>query len=203
MTPREMARAFRDSIGLTQTQEQWVENYRRNLSDLDRRALDRTLRDGRFDRTVRRAIDTGKPLSTDKIDKLVARYRERMVAYRAEVIARTEALKSAHMGVREMYGQAIELGELDPRLLRSIWNTAGDEMVRDFGNGAATSHRTMHNQERLWGEPHTSGAGNMAFDPGTFGVAEDDIQCRCVRSTRILSPQEAGLAGLGVQIIEV
>ena len=65
--------------------------------------------------------------------------------------------------------------------------------MRDFSNGASTSHVTMHNQERMFGEPFTSGGGNQTFDPGTFGVAEEDIQCRCVVSTRILTKEEAGI----------
>ena len=198
LNPRAQARAFRDSIGLTQTRERWVDNYRRNLSELDSRALGRELRDRRFDRTVRRAIDDGKPLSQAKIDKMVERYRERMLKYRSEVIARTEALKATHQGVGEMYDQAIEAGELDPRQLIAIWNTAGDERVRDFSTGAQTSHASMHNQERMHGEPFTSGAGNTAMFPGTFGIAMEDIQCRCVRSMRILTPAEAGIT---VQVI--
>lgn len=184
--PREQARAFRNSIGLTQTQERWVQNYRENLSALDRRALDRALRDKRFDATVRRAIEEGKPLPQAKIDKMVERYRERMLKYRSEVIARTEALKATHLGVDEMYEQAIEAGELDPQQLMHMWNTAGDERVRG-------SHATMHMQEQPHGVPFVSGLGNMAYHPGTFGIAAEDIQCRCVRSTRILTPAEAGL----------
>lgn len=192
LNPREQARAFRDSLGLTAKQEEWVNNYRKNLDTLDRRALNRVLRDRRADGAIQRAIEAGKPLPQDRIDKLVEKYRERMLKYRSEVIARTESLRSTHAGVREMYDQAIEAGELDPRQIVHIWNTAGDERVRDFPK-AQTSHVTMHNQERPHGVPFTSGAGNQAFDPGTFGAAVDDIQCRCVRSTRILTPAEAGV----------
>jgi len=192
INPRDQARLFRDSIGLTAKQEEWVANYRRNLNQLDRRALNRALRDRRMDGIIQRAIENGQPLPEAKIDKLVEKYRERMLKYRSEVIARTESLRSTHAGVREMYDQAIESGDLDPRQIMHIWNTAGDERVRNFPK-SQTSHVTMHNQERMHGVPFTSGAGNMAFDPGTFGVAVDDIQCRCVRSTRILTPAEAGI----------
>lgn len=192
LNPIEQARAFRDSIGLTANQERWVENYRRSLSTLDRSALDRALRDRRFDPTVERAIEEGRPLTRAQIDRMVERYRERAIRYRSEVIARTESLKATHAGVREMYDQAIESGQLDPNQLVRIWNTAGDERVREMP-GDQTSHARMHNQERRWGEPFTSGAGNQAFDPGTFGVAYEDIQCRCVVSTRILTPEEAGI----------
>jgi len=202
VNPREMARAFRDSIGLTQNQERWVANYERALRDLDRGALERALRDRRFDRTVQRAIEEGRPLTRGQINKMVKRYRERAIKYRSEVIARTESLKATHAGVREMYDQAIDAGQLDPQQLVRIWNTAGDDRVRALPQDQ-TSHESMHNQERMWGEPFTSGAGNQAFDPGTFGVAYEDIQCRCVVSTRILTPEEIGQAGLSVQIVNV
>lgn len=190
VNPREMARAFRNSIGLTPNQERWVRNYERALQDLDAGALRRELRDRRFDPTVRRAIAQGDPLTKQQIDKMVARYRARALKLRAETIARTEALRSTHEGVREMYDQAIEAGELLPDQLIRIWNTAGDERVRDFGGGAQTSHRIMNNQQRLVGELFRSGAGNLTLDPGAFGVGSEDINCRCVVSTRILNLNE-------------
>ena len=166
VNPREMARLFRDSIGLTPTQERWVRNYERALRDLDAGALRRELRDRRFDRSVRRAIREGEPLTQDQIRKMVQRYRERALKLRSETIARTEALRSVHEGTAEMYQQAIDGGKLLPDQLIREWNTAADERVRDFANGAQTSHRTMHHQTRMLGEPFVSGAGNMSLHPG-------------------------------------
>ena len=190
VNPREMARRFRDSIGLTENQERWVRNYERALRNLDRNALARELRDRRFDNTVRRAIDQGEPLTQKQIDKMVDRYRQRALKLRAETIARTEGLRAAHEGTEEMYRQAIESGQLAPDQLIRRWNTAADERVRDFGTGAQTSHRTMHGQERLVGEAFSSGAGMLTLNPGAFGVANEDINCRCVVSTRILNLNE-------------
>jgi len=183
VNPREMARAFRDSIGLTPMQERWVRNYEEQLRNLDRGALRRELRDRRFDRSITRAIERGEPLTRDQIAKMTERYRARALKYRAETIARTESLKVVHEGTAEMYNQAIDNGDLARDQLIRIWNTAGDERVRG-------SHSAMHNQERQHGEMFTSGNGNQATDPGTFNVAEEDIQCRCVVSTRILNLNE-------------
>jgi hypothetical protein len=188
--PREMARLFRDSVGLTPTQERWVRNYENALKTLDGDALRRELRDRRFDPSVRRAISEGKPLSQAQIDRLVNRYRERALKLRAETIARTEALRSVHEGTREMYRQALDTGTLQRDQLVREWQTAGDERVRDFGNGAQTSHRSMHGQQRLIDEPFTSGVGNQTLDPGAFGVGYEDINCRCVVTTRILTLDE-------------
>ncbi len=196
--PREIARAFRNSIGLTEQQERWVRNYERQLRDLDRGALARELRDSRFDRTVRGAIDRGEPLTQAQVDKMVDQYRKRALKLRSETIARTEGLRVAHEGTDEMYRQAIESGQLQPDQLIRIWSTAGDHRVRDFGAGAQTSHRTMHGQERLVGEPFVSGAGNLTLHPGSFGVAEDDINCRCLVQTRIRTLSEIGALGAAV-----
>jgi hypothetical protein len=196
--PREIARAFRSSIGLTEQQERWVRNYERQLRDLDRGALARELRDSRFDRTVRGAINRGEPLSQAQIDKMVDRYRKRALKLRSETIARTEGLRVAHEGTDEMYRQAIESGQLQGDQLIRIWATAGDELVRDFGAGAQTSHRTMHGQRRLVGEPFVSGAGNLTLHPGSFGVALEDINCRCLVQTRILKLSELGAVGAAI-----
>ena len=55
------------------------------------RALTYDLRDHRFDATIRRAQREVVPLSQDRIEKMLGRYRERFIKYRAEVIARTES----------------------------------------------------------------------------------------------------------------
>ncbi len=196
VNPREMARLFRDSIGLTEQQERWVRNYERSLRDLDRSALARELRDRRFDSSVRRAIDRGEPLTKAQIDKMVGRFRARALKLRAETIARTEALRSVHEGTDEMYRQAIESGQLRADQLIRIWNTAGDERVRNFANGSPTSHVTMNGQNRLIGEVFVSGGGNQTLNPGSFGIGFEDINCRCLISTRILSPSEISGAAL-------
>lgn len=163
-----------------------MRNYERQLRELDRGALARELRDSRFDRTVRGAINRGEPLTQGQIDKMVARYRQRALKLRSQTIARTEGLRVAHEGVDEMYRQAIESGQLQGDQLIRIWRTALNERVRDFSTGAQTSHRTMHGQKRLVGESFVSGGGNLTLNPGAFGVALEDINCRCLVSTRIL-----------------
>jgi len=119
--PREQARAIRDSIGLTPKQAEWVRSYRRRLETLDRGALGMELRDARYDGTVRRAIDEAKPLTAKQIDKLVERYYQRALRYRAEVISRTETMSAVHAGQHEAYQQAIDDGTLDADLAIQTW----------------------------------------------------------------------------------
>jgi len=185
--PRTQARAFRDSIGLTARQEDAVANYRSLLETGSREALGRKLRDRRFDPSIIRSIENNEPLSEAQINRMVARYRERTLKHRSEVIARTESLQAVHQGTGEMYEQAIEQGAIDGDSLMRTWVPANDERVRTQEN-SATSHESMRGQQRGINEPFESGAGNQALWPGGFGVAEDDIQCRCVVTTRFAAP---------------
>lgn len=185
LNPREAARRFRQTVGLTSQQTQFVSNYRRQLEQLDSGALRRQLRDKRFDRSVQAAINSGAPLAAGKREKLVSRYRDRWVKHRAETIARTEALSAVHQGSGEMFSQAIGAGELNPQNLIQIWNTAGDDRVRD-------SHETMNGQEQLIGVPFMTGNGAALMHPGDPSApASEIIDCRCVVGVRVTVPQTA------------
>ncbi len=177
VNPRTQALAFRDSIGLTLRQQQAVNNYRRLLESNSSEALSRKLRDRRFDSSVERAINEGKVLDRATVDRMVERYRERYIKYRSEVIARTEALRSAHEGSEEMYAQAIESGSLNPEKLIRTWVTAKDERVR-------SSHASMNGQTRAIGQPFTTSEGYNLMRPGDSNApASETIQCRCIVTT--------------------
>lgn len=179
INPRAQARLFRDSIGLTTRQLEAVENYRRALEQNSLTSLTRELRDRRFDPTVRRAARTGDPLSATQIERMTDRYRQRFLAHRAEVIARTEALRSVHEGVDEMYEQAFASGAVDPTQVMRTWHTAADARVRD-------SHGPMDGQQRPVGEPFLSGNGNPLRFPGDPNApVSETAQCRCAVSTTI------------------
>ncbi len=179
LNPREQARAFRDSIGLTARQQRAVNNYRRLLEQNSAEALTRRLRDARFDRSLRAAIANEQPLSRGQIDRMVERYRDRYLKHRSEVIARTEALRSVHEGAEESFRQAMAEGHFTPEEVRRLWNTARDERVR-------STHATMHRQEQPVGVPFISGAGAALRYPGDAAAPpEESIQCRCVVATRV------------------
>lgn len=183
LNPRDQARLFREVVGLTPRQEAAVANYRRLLEQAGREpgsgeALTRELRDRRFDRTVRRAIRDSEPLSAAQVNTMVSRYRERYVAYRAEVIGRTEALRSAHEGTEEMYAQAIEQGQLDPESVRRKWVSARDERVRG-------SHAALNGQVKPMGQAWTTSNGTLRYPGDPMAPASETVQCRCVLSTRL------------------
>lgn len=183
VNPRAIARDLRDSIGLTPTQEGHVRNFRRQLEDGDfRGALRRELRDKRSDRMLRRLARDKGALTPAQIDKLVEDYRGRYVAYRAEVIARTESLRATHQGNEDLFAQAIERGDIDAADLVREWHAGRSARTRD-------SHRTMNGQQRKLGEAFTSGAGVSLRYPGDSAApASETAQCRCSVSTVYAPP---------------
>lgn len=179
INPRQQAEMFKQYVGLSAQQVQYVANYRKLLESGNATALDRALRDRRFDGTIQSAVREQKPLTKVQIDRMVQRYTERAIAYRATTIARTEALSAVNEGNNAMFAQAIESGALVATDLIDQWFTAQDEKVR-------SSHSPMHKQKRRHGEPFLSGAGNLLRYPGdTAAPAKERIRCRCVKTTRL------------------
>ncbi len=128
--PYEQARAIRDVIGLTPAQEQAVASYRAALesggaSDL-RNALERALRDGRYDAGLLKAIDNATALPQARVDKMVESYRKRFIEYRARTIARTESLRASNVGQYALHRQAMDQGLLGADTLKSS-EASGDD----------------------------------------------------------------------------
>lgn len=181
LNPRDQARNFRDSVGLTERQQAAVINYRRLLNgtaEEQREALTRELRDRRSDRMVQRSIRTGKALTPEQIDSMVSRYSKRYIKYRAEVIGRTEALRSVHEGVNEGYEQAIEAGKIDADKLERTWDSSKDRRVR-------RTHTFLNGQKRPWGGTWATENGIIRYPGDPEAAAEETIQCRCLLTTRI------------------
>lgn len=183
--PIAMARAFRGSIGLTDYQMQFVNSYRAALQSIGTQdqnpgsVLDRELRDKRYDSTINRAISASRPLTSDQIDAMVQRYTDSFVAYRADVIARTEALRAVHEAEHAVWKAAIDSGDIDPDSILQTWVTAHDDRVRD-------SHAEMDGQTQPWDTAFISGLGNKLMYPGDGSApAEDVINCRCVVTRQI------------------
>lgn len=178
--PRQIAIAIRETIGLTRYQLQQVENYRLHLTRGSAGALDYQLRDRRFDPTVRRAVAGERPLSQAQIDRMVERYRERRIAFRAETIARTEALRSVHQGADEAYRQAIARGDLRADQLERTWHHfAAQKHPREF-------HASMNGDIVDWNSSFVSGLGNVIRFPGDPNApADETINCHCGVSVRI------------------
>jgi hypothetical protein len=177
--PAATARAFRDSIGLTAYQEGVVRNYRRLLEAGSSEALDRTLRDRRFDSTVARSIRERKPLEPAQVERMVERYRDRMLRRRSETIAQTEGVRVTAQARDEAFRQAAEAAGLDLGLVDEIWNSTRDGRTRE-------THRAMNRQVRPFGVAFDSPSGAQLRYPGDPSApAAETINCRCHKTRRI------------------
>lgn len=121
-----VAQAIRDTVGLTPRQAQAVANFRAALEAGDGSALNRALRDQRFDATVRRLIN-GETVAETKIDRMVDRYAERQLAYRARMIAQTEAVKVSNAAVRAAYELAVQRGLFSRNAIKRHWQVSLSE----------------------------------------------------------------------------
>lgn len=165
-------------LGLTTQQATWAQNYEAELQGVpSAEALTRTLRDKRFDRTVKKAIDAQKPIPAETREAMVAAYRNRTLLYRANTIALNEASTVAHQSQVEAWDQAIRRGAATEAQVRRFWITAGDDHVRP-------SHRAvpgMNDHGVGLHEPFATPKGptlqpGWAFDPG----------CRCRVRVRVI-----------------
>jgi SPP1 gp7 family putative phage head morphogenesis protein len=107
-TPQQVARGLRDTIGLTNQQTGWVENFRQRQIT-DRMAAGRT-----FDQAV---ADS---------EKATNRYHDRIHKYRTETIARTEILRASNEGRREAWEQGVQDGFIGADWVK-IWSTEFDD----------------------------------------------------------------------------
>jgi hypothetical protein len=89
----------------------------------------RRLRDFRYDGQLKRALESGKPLKPEQIDKMVAAYQRKYLAYRSRTIARTEAIRTTNMGIQDAWQQALDKGVVKEDLTRKKWIVSADERL--------------------------------------------------------------------------
>jgi uncharacterized protein with gpF-like domain len=84
---------------------------------------------------------------------------------RAEMIARTEVLGAYNGGLEEGFRQS-------GNVVSKVWLSALDDRTRE-------THLAMHDQTVPVGEDFESPDGGTTKAPGQFGIAAEDINCRC------------------------
>lgn len=168
-------------IGLTNYQAGIVNNVKYKLDSLSSGYFDYALRDKRFDKTIRQAIEDGTPLSEAYKQKVLQAYRQRLLKYRGEVIARTETLDALRSGKDEAFRQLIESGDLiEGATITITWHTTLDGRERP-------SHDSLNGVKVRYGEyfnprpgVYLAYPGDRHHSPGNSkGLAAETIQCRC------------------------
>ena len=138
------------------------------------------MRDRRYDRSIMKAIRdvaAGKPnpLTRDKIDEMVAKYSDRLLARRSEDVARTETAQGVMSARAEATRQALDKAGLVEDAVTKGWRHLGGL------DDARDTHLAMHGRtvEGL-DTPFILPDGSVmqhSHDPQ--GGARNNINCRC------------------------
>jgi len=169
-------RILRGSVGLSPRQATALANYERGLTELyttgrtsvTLRGLGRPLADARY------SLDR---LSEARIEEMVDRYRERLVNYRAEMIARTELARSANRGAYEEQMAQASDGLFGARSANRIWLTTPDDRLCEDCD--AMDGQTISFLESF---EYDSGADDEEPGPGEVTVMDVPPlhpNCRC------------------------
>jgi hypothetical protein len=164
-------------IGLAPNQEKYVMNARAELATPETAGnwFTRELRDKRYDSIVQTSIDSGTALDGATITRLTDKYSDSLLQMRGETIGRTEALTSLNKSANEAYQQAVDTGAVKQSAIKRIWDSAGDNRVRE-------DHREMEGQTVGMDEPFTAPDGSQMMFPGDTSLGADPsqtINCRC------------------------
>lgn len=100
LTPKQVSSMIRDSIGLLPQHEVAVFNFRNALEK--------------------------KGESPDRVDELVGNYQDRLLDYRANMIARTETRMATNQGELSVWKEAANQGYFDTNTANKIWIVDGD-----------------------------------------------------------------------------
>lgn len=167
-------------IGLNGPQAELMARTRINLLSGDpvlmKKYLELKTRDKRYDGSVRKAIEAGKPLDKATAEKILMRLRDRNLKLRGETVARTETLTSVMAAKHEAYQQGLDAAGRDVSLVTRKWRSAGDNKVRH-------THLVLNAQEVTGMDlPFHSPSGALLRFPGDTSLgagAGEVINCRC------------------------
>jgi hypothetical protein len=128
MHPSRLARQIKSMVGLSQQQVRAVDNYRFGLLNPDEVPLS-TLTNRKLSAEEKKltAQVHAKP-NVKAIDKLVNGYADRLLAHRANVIARTETIWAANKGQQILWDEGQEQGLISPTAKRQ-WITTPDDRL--------------------------------------------------------------------------
>lgn len=164
-------------IGLTVQQAQHVVTMRDRLSSGDPEEMSKVLgmgrRDRRFDPTIVKAIGDAKPLPSETVDRIVARYTDRLLDLRATTIARTEGMAAFNEAQMEAYRQAIDKGAVKASDLTKTWRSVGDGRVRH-------THIAMNGQAVGFEASFQSPSGaTLRYPHDPDAPPAERVNCRC------------------------
>ena len=165
-------------IGLNGPQAEAARRARQQLDSLDAAYFQRKLRDRRFDSMVRKAIESGTPLTQANINRLVGRYEDRLLKLRGDTIGRTESLSALNEASDESLRQVVDEGLAPQEAVQRIWR-------HSFSKNERPGHLAMSGESRGIDEPFVNPVtGAVLMHPGE-GSASETINCRCLIEHKI------------------
>ena len=181
--PRQIARDFRSSIGLTSRQEQTVQRLRAALEKGEAGYVNSltTVTD-----SAKNAVSAGK-LSESQIDKIVEQTRLRYVKQRTETIARTESLRATSVGQDLAIREGQITGAISNELLKR-WLYRHDTHTRDAHISAGETNGWIP-----MNRPFSTPLGPLMFPRDPNGSASNTISCRC--RVQYSLPEDIGSLG--------
>lgn len=167
IAPRVLAQSIRDSVGLHSGQVRAVDNLIKDLRAAQPGATVQRFppRAGVRDVAGYRARVPKAGASEEWIQRQAERYRSMQHNLRARTIARTETLRAANEGQRELWRQGVDGGQL-PATVKRVLIATPDERLRD-------DHEDADGQIRGLDEPFDMGDGTT--EPGQA------TNCRCAQ----------------------
>lgn len=123
-TTRQAALLIRSTVALSPRQAQAVINYANALQDAARTGRPLADLNARF--TLADQRFTAASPSPEQQARMVQRYADRQLAYRANMIARTETMKAANQGLLDNWRTAQDQGLLGPGTVK-VWEATPDE----------------------------------------------------------------------------
>lgn len=166
-------------LGLTVEQTDWVIRARAELGNPDAMAnyLTRKLRDRRFDKIARDAIATGKPVSAADREKMAAAYKDRVLKYRGQVIAKNEVFTAQAAGRDEAMRQIGERADVEKVTVR--WQ-------HNLSQNPRPDHVDMDGTVINLGETFDFPDAQMKHPHDPAGGAAHSIGCRCIAVYRVV-----------------
>lgn len=168
--PKQTARDFRSSIGLTVNQEKTVQRFKTALEKGDAAYINSLTTPNK---SVKEAIESAAELSQSRIDSMVEQQRAKYVKLRSETIARTESLTALSVGQNQAIRTGLLTGAVANELLKR-WLYRVDGRARD-------AHISTGNNNG-WipiSQAYVTPLGPLMFPRDPAGTAANVINCRC------------------------
>lgn len=172
------ARFLINHLGLNRKQIVAIENYRLLLENGSRQALERKLRNPRYDDLVTTAIDRDKPLTAIQIDNMVNSYRQRMLQFRIDALSHDQAKSAVEAGRDAAAFQILAMipfQDLIEYEMVKEWRSMRDDDVRATHKHGALDGQVV-NQNDWFKSP--SGA-RLKYPRDWTAPLSETANCRC------------------------